>query len=256
MKKISDIEQARAMSGLRIVTITNVPSPWGEALRGFVRIKGLDHTAVRIAPGLPLDALQAWTAQASFPVAAWNDERPRSQWNDQLYLVERLKPAPALIPSRVEDRILMFGLSNEICGENGFGWARRLMMIHPALSSGQKSAFAEYLGPKYGYSREAAEAAPVRVASIMNALSAQLAKQKRADSRFFIGGSISALDVYWATFAALVKPLANELCPMSPGFRASYTTDDPTVVAAMNPILFEHRDFIYREYLELPVDLS
>jgi hypothetical protein len=34
-----------------------------------------------------------------------------------------------------------------------------------------------------------------------------------------------------------------------------YTNTDPTIQAAAKPILFEHRDFIYREYLELPVDL-
>jgi hypothetical protein len=38
-------------------------------------------------------------------------------------------------------------------------------------------------------------------------------------------------------------------------FRKTYTNTDPVVQAAADPLLFAHRDFIYREYLELPIDL-
>ena len=38
--------------------------------------------------------------------------------------------------------------------------------------------------------------------------------------------------------------------------REMFTTTEPAIVAAMYPILFEHRDFIFRNYFELPVDLS
>jgi hypothetical protein len=34
-----------------------------------------------------------------------------------------------------------------------------------------------------------------------------------------------------------------------------YVCADATVVAAMSPQLLAHRDFIYHDYLELPVDL-
>jgi hypothetical protein len=40
---------------------------------------------------------------------------------------------------------------------------------------------------------------------------------------------------------------------MADSFRVMYTEKDPTVAAAMSPLLVEHRDFIYHEYLELPV---
>ena len=40
---------------------------------------------------------------------------------------------------------------------------------------------------------------------------------------------------------------------MATNFRDMYTEKNPAVVAAMSPSLIEHRDFIYREYLELPV---
>jgi hypothetical protein len=42
---------------------------------------------------------------------------------------------------------------------------------------------------------------------------------------------------------------------MTPAFRERYICTDPQVTAAMDPKLLAHRDFIYHEYLELPVDL-
>jgi len=33
-----------------------------------------------------------------------------------------------------------------------------------------------------------------------------------------------------------------------------YTETDPTVLAALDPRLLEHRDRIYRDWLELPLD--
>jgi hypothetical protein len=61
------------------------------------------------------------------------------------------------------------------------------------------------------------------------------------------------LDVYWATFTALIQPLPPELCPMATAFRAFYTEKNPVVLAALSPLLLAHRDFIYQQYLELPV---
>jgi hypothetical protein len=48
-----DIEQARRASGLRIVTLAYVPSPWGEALKGILHIKQLPHARVGHVFGSP-----------------------------------------------------------------------------------------------------------------------------------------------------------------------------------------------------------
>jgi hypothetical protein len=37
--------------------------------------------------------------------------------------------------------------------------------------------------------------------------------------------------------------------------RAAYTVRDPLLLAALDPILLEHRDRIYERHLELPVDV-
>ena len=41
---------------------------------------------------------------------------------------------------------------------------------------------------------------------------------------------------------------------MTPLMRKTYTNTNPEIAAAASPILYEHRDFIFHEYLELPVD--
>ncbi len=252
------IEQARKASGLRIVTLAMIPSPWGEALKGILHIKQMPHARVGHMFGAPTQVLSEWTAQDSFPVMIWNEERPRTTWIEQLYLAERLALAPRLIPERSEDRMLMFGYSNEICGENGLGWSGRLLSVHRALTKpgGDPAGVSAYLGKKYGYTPEIGERAAARVAAVLAALAARLERQRANASRFFIGHSLSAVDVYWAAFSNSMKPLASELCPMPDFLREMFTVSEPTVVAAMHPILFEHRDFIFSDYLELPVDLS
>lgn len=186
-------------------------------------------------------------------MAIWNDERPRSTWIEQLFLAERLQPTPPLIPANIEDRVLMFGYINEICGENGFAWSKRLTTIHGPATNPQTNERTRAFWLKYGYSTQAAEAAPARMAEILRFLSARLEQQQAKGSKFFIGNQLSALDVYWATFTALIQPLPPELCPMATGFRAFYTEKNPVVTAASSPLLLAHRDFIYQEYLELPV---
>jgi glutathione S-transferase len=254
-----EVEQAVAMNGLRVVLSPGVPGPWSEAAKGILYVKKLPYIKVRQELGGSNLPLLRWSAQTTAPVFVYENERPRSLWNDQLYLAERLAPDPPLIPEKLEQRALMFGLANELCGENGFGWSRRLMMLDATLSNPNAPEAAKsgagFLGRKYGYAPAAAAAAPGRVAEILRALNAQLDSQRSSGSRFFIGDRLSALDIYWAAFAALIQPLPDELCKMSPGFRRTYTCTDASVMAAASPQLRAHRDFVYHQFLELPVDL-
>ncbi len=247
------------MSGLRLVLTLGVPGPWSEAAKGILYVKNIPYVRVRQELGGANTELTEWTAQATAPVAVWNDEPPRSTWIEQLFLAERLAPTPALIPDTIEDRMLMFGYCNELCGEHGYGWSKRLMLLHAALTNPDADesarAFATHMGKKYGYHEAEAQAAPARVATIVTTLAARLEQQQANGSRFFIGTQLSALDIYWATFAALIQPLPHDLCPMPATLRTMYVNTDPVVQAAAKPILFEHRDFIYHEYLELPIDL-
>jgi glutathione S-transferase len=256
MAEYIEVERARAMSGMRLVLTAGVPGPWSESAKSILHVKKLPYVKVRQELGGANRDLLDWTSQASAPVMVWNEEWPRSLWNDQLYLVERLRPDPPLVPAKLEDRVLMFGYANEICGANGFGWSKRLLIIRDGLANPDPAGrqLFVYLADKYGYDKAATEAAPERIARILHALTDRLETQRKRGSRFFIGDALTALDIYWATFAAMNDPLPDDLCPLSPGFRRVYTNTDPTIKKATAPILLEHRDFIYRNFLELPMD--
>jgi glutathione S-transferase len=259
MAQYVEVEQAVEMSGLRVVLSPGVPGPWSEAAKGILFVKKIPYVKVRQELGGENLPLLRWSAQTTAPVFVYENERPRSLWNDQLYLAERLAPEPGLIPDAIAERMLMLGLSNELCGENGFGWSRRLMMLDATLGNPKAPeaarSGASFLGKKYGYAPAAAHGASNRVCEILTAFSHQLEAQHKRGRRFLIGDRLSALDIYWAAFAALIQPLPDELCRISPGFRRMYTCDDAAVSASMAPQLLAHRDFIYQEYLELPVDL-
>jgi glutathione S-transferase len=255
-----EVEQARRRPGLRLVLSAGVPGPWGEAAKGLFHVKRVPFVRVRQRPGLPNEALREWTGHDNAPVAVYDDERPRSAWNEILFLAERLGAGPRLVPSDASDRVLMFGLCHELAGESGLAWMRRLMIFHrvlslPAEAVGEARGVVVRMGEKYGYDPARAEAAPQRVAEVLRLLAGRLAEQRRRESRFFIGRELTALDLYWATFAVLVSPLPESLCPMPAAIRQQYEVHDPIVRAACDPMLLEHRNFVYREYLELPIDL-
>ena len=47
---------------------------------------------------------------------------------------------------------------------------------------------------------------PGRIVDVLGALHAQLESQQKAGSRFFIGSSLTALDLHWAAFSHMVAP--------------------------------------------------
>ncbi|MGR8946467.1 MAG: hypothetical protein ACU84Q_00365 [Gammaproteobacteria bacterium] len=262
------IAEARKMSGLRVVLgAYPIPGPWRESCKGILHVKGLKYACVQSSDAGASDLaigmensqseLIAWTGQSSAPVIAYNDELPRSKWYDQLLLAERLAPKPSLIPKEIEDRIRMYGLSNELLGENGLVWKKRHLMVHQPLQSlpadDEQRGFWIFLGEKYGYSPEAADRAGHEIAEILGVLNEQLANQKALGSQFLIGHQLSALDIYWAASCGLLAPMEEARCPMYDGFRGPYGNDHPAIEKALSDELIAHRDFIYQQYLELPI---
>jgi len=250
-----DFEDARKRSGLRMVVVTGVPSPWGEAAKGILHVKQIPYVAVKLDQGS--DAMAEWTGTRSGPVAILDDEAPRNGWAEILLLAERLSEKPALLPTSPAERALAIGLSHEICGEMGLGWCRRLQGIHAGISGdgGFPTPIAHYLAPKYGYRAEEADTYTPRVASLLGMLSSYLHAQRDAGHRYYLGESLSAVDIYSATFLALFEPLPPEQCPLPDAMRAAFTTRDEATEEALDPILLEHRDFVYENHLELPLSL-
>ena len=248
-------EEAIARRGLRMVVVGGVPSPWGEAAKGILHIKGIDWAAVRLA--YDNEALSKWAGQRSGPVAIFDDERPRAGWAEILLLAERLAPEPALLPNDAADRALAFGLAHEICGEEGLGWMRRLQLVHAGLNGqgGFPPRVAGYLAKKYGYSPAIGAAAADRVIALLGRLASRLEAQRASGSQFYIGNTVSAVDVYSATFMALFKPRPAGQCAMEAGSRAAMETLDAPTEAALDPMLIAHRDRMYSERLVLPLAL-
>ena len=241
--------------GLRMVVVGGVPSPWGEAAKGILHIKRIEWAAVRLA--YDSEALKEWSGQRNGPVAIYEDERPRAGWAEILLLAERLAPVPSLLPADAAERALVFGLAHEICGEQGLAWTRRLQLIHAGLqgAGGFPERAAKYLAKKYGYSPEAGAASGTRVAQLLRMLGARLKSQREAGSRFYVGDSVTAADVYSATCMAMFRPLPPGQCDMDAGTRAAFEMQDALTEAALDPILLEHRDMMYAQYLELPLAL-
>ncbi|MEZ5811012.1 MAG: hypothetical protein R3D45_06295 [Rhizobiaceae bacterium] len=248
------VDEAIGRPGLRMIVVGGTPSPWGEAAKGFFHVKKLDWVAVRL--DYRDEKLKAWAGQRSGPVAFLDGERPRSGWSEILLLAERLAPSPPLLPADLADRALVFGLAHELCGEGGLGWIRRLQLVHAGLNGGDGFAepVARYLAKKYGYRAEEAEAYDDRVVGLLAMLAARLRAQEEAGSRYYVGDSLTAVDVYSATFMALFKPLPPEQRPNDTGGTAFGVLDDRTE-AALDPVLLRHRDMMYAEHLELPLSL-
>lgn len=266
----ASIAAARSMTGLRLVLGEyTIPGPWREACKSLFYVKGVPYTPTVTANAGAADAamgmqgsqseLQAWTGQSSQPVAVWNDERPRASWIDQLNLAERLQPDPPLIPAAIDDRMAMFGLVNEIAGEYGLSWQKRLLSIDAQLTSLPAEAegreFFAFMGRKYGHTPALAAAAPARIVTMLGALADRLAAQQRAGRRYLVGDALSAADIHWATCCGFFAPLPPDLCPMATDFRGPqlYGTSHAEIAQALTPALLAHRDFIYEQHLELPI---
>jgi glutathione S-transferase len=250
------IEAARALPGLRLLVIQGVPSPWSQAAKGILRVKDIPYTLVHRLPSDPPGALEAWTGQSSFPAAMYESERPRTGWAEILLLAERLRPAPALVPADPEQRAFFFGLCHELCGEMGLGWCRRLEAVSAGLARTPPDPIAGWLGRKYGHHPETAALAPGRVRDVLALLADLLAQSRARGGRYLLGAELTALDVYWATFCNLISPLPPEQLALPEAMRPLFVAADPAVHEHLAKSgLLAHRDFVYREHLELPVVL-
>ena len=254
MSRFVSIAQARTAPGLRMACLRGVPSPWTEAAKGIFHVKRLPCVYAAQSEDEPDGALAAWAGDVGVPVVAHENEPLRTGWAEILLLAERLAPTPALIPAHADQRALLFGLAHEICGEMGFGWAYRLVMIQQSLGHGEGARFppnvANYLAAKYGFNPAHVRAAKGRVLDVLRLLSERIAGQ-----RYLLGDSLTAVDIYWATFANLILPLPEAQLAAVPMIRAAYTCTDAEILAAVSNELHAHQRRVYQDHLELPVPL-
>lgn len=249
------VDEAIGRAGTRMVVLGNVPSAWGEAAKGFWHIKGLPFTAVRLVYDSP--ALKQWAGQLSGPVVVHDREVPRSGWAEILMLAERLAPTPALLPLEPNARARALGLCDRFCSPGGLGWTRRLQNVHAGLTGagGFSGRVAGYLGKKYGYDAAQGASYATRVRELLGEFAAALRERQAAGQPYYLGDTLSAVDVYSATFMGLFKPLPESQCRMDPAIRAAFEFLDADTAAALDPLLLQHRDMMYAKHLELPLSL-
>jgi len=253
MKYVS-VAEARAMSGLRLALTVQTPGPWGLSARALFDIRKVPFVPVRQDVGAPNEELVAWTGRRNAPVAVYDEEPAVDGWLEILNLAERLGKGPSLFPDDPVDRALAVGFSAEVCGHEGFGWARRLSMQPPGAPAPDPDSPQGQMMRAYGLRPGAVEASDARVASILGGLAAQLHRQREAGSGYLVGDRLSACDVHWACFSILVEPLPVEDCFAAEQMLQMFSAKSKAVAAALDPILVEHRDRIWRDHIGLPVD--
>lgn len=249
--KYASVEEARGLPGVRLVLCAGTPGVWGEAVKAVFGVKGIDYTPVAQEVGGENRALLDWTGQTSAPVVAVDDEPVRISWESFLWLAERLAPEPPLIPADPAERALMFGLTREIAGENGFGWNRRLQSIAASGGPGAAPVLARLAG-KYGYSEAAAARAEARNVEILALLSGQL---RASGGDYFFGERLSALDLYAAVFlGVMLDPLPDALIPMPAGMRAGFELVSDTLRGALDDALRAHRERVFERHIATPLE--
>jgi glutathione S-transferase len=247
-------QDAIQRSGLRMMVMSRIPSPWGEAAKGIFHVKDISWSAVRLA--YDDEALAHWAGQLSAPVAVLDREPPRSGWAEILMLAERLAPEPALLPLEPEPRGNALLLCEKFCGQGGLGWTRRLQNVHAGLTGagGFSERVAKYLAGKYGYDPGQAAGYGPRVRALLKELADALRAQRRLGP-YYLGNRLSAVDIYSATFMGIFCPLPELQCAMDPKIRLAFEHLDEDTARALDPLLLEHRDMMYSRHLELPLSL-
>ncbi len=252
------LEQALGVPGLRVAPVrAGLPSPWSEFVRGCLHVKRIPYLLVDARDAdLGLTPIKTLTGQESLPVVFWNDERPRSNWLDQLALAERISRQPRLLPDEPFERAKVVGLIAELCSEAGFGWHRRVMMIARLLTEptfGERERrIGHYLSTKYRHTTDSVEGSTKHCEEIVSTF----ADLRAAGHKYLLGSSLTALDLAWAAFAALIQPLPEDLCPMKPLWRDLYTWMPSVTPHHTVEALLSFRERIYRDWLPLPVDLG
>ena len=243
---------ARAMGGLRLVLGCGVPGPWSVAARAIFDFKGISYVAVPHDAGQDNEVIVSWTGQNSAPVAIWENERPRAHWSELLLLAERLRPDPPLIPADEEERALMFGLSHEICGEDGLGWTLRCLFFAAQRAAGDIPY--PTLLEKY-HSTHSVEHHRLRLNAILAMLEKRLAAQKMRSSDYLVGHAVSAADFYWAAFSNLIEPMSDAQCEMPAFYRGLGKISRGHLDMPLSKSLLVHRDQVLDRHVFLPISL-
>jgi glutathione S-transferase len=241
-----------------VTFIPGIPALFSEALKNICYVKGIPLIrALHPMMGIDRDTgedrqavLYELTRQTSLPTMFHDEERPRNVWTEQLALAEHIGApgTPKLIPENFELRAEVFGLCAVVLAEDGFIWNMRILGDSP-------------LGRKYGYSEAASATALSKMVEVMVLIDRRLAAQAAAGSRYLVGDSLSAADIYWATLSQSVLPLPPEIMPLTKQNQGMLkyfgkNAQIPAVAGALTKRIEAHQHYILTTYCETPAVLG
>ena len=251
-------ESASMQKGTRVTFVPGVQAMFSEALKNLCYVKRVPLTRV-LHPIMGVDEktgedrqakLFELTSQTSLPTMFHDDERPRNVWIEQLALAERIgtKDSPKLIPDNFEHRADMFGLCAIVLGEDGLTWNMRILIDTP-------------LAQKYGYSEEASSSAPKKIAEVITLIDRRLEAQEKQGSRYLVGDTLTAVDIYWATMSMTILPVPLEIMPktkQNQGMLMFFAANSeiPEIANALTERIKDHQHYILTTYCETPAVLG
>ena len=255
---ISLDEAAQMKNGTRITFVPGVQALYAEALKNICYVKKIPLIRV-LHPLMGIDKetgedrqaqLFDLTCQTSLPTMLHDEERPRNVWIEQLALVEEIgdEGSPALIPDEFELRVEMFGLCAVVLAEDGLVWNIRILNDSP-------------LGRKYGYSEESSSTAPAKIAEVIGLIDGRLEAQEKLGSRYLVGDSLTAADIYWATLSMSTLPVPPEIMPktqQNQGMLMWFEGNSkmPEIAEALTQRVKDHQRYILTTYCETPAVLG
>ena len=253
------LDEAEGMTeGTRITFLPGVQALYAEALKNICFVKEVPiiralHPLMGVDKETGEDRqarLYELTSQTGLPTMFHDEERPRNVWIEQLALAEKIgsPSSPTLISKNFEQRVQMFGLCAVVLAEDGLLWNMRILSDGP-------------LGRKYGYSEEASAAAPAKIAEVITLIDTCLNRQAERGSRYLVGNSVTAADIYWATMSMCVTATPPEIMPatkqnkgMLKGFAA--LSKMPGIAKVLSKRIEDHQRYILTTYCETPAVLG
>jgi len=253
------LDEAAAMTeGTRITFIPGIQALYAEALKNICFAKGIPIIRA-LHPLMGIDKVTGkdrqarlfeLTRQTGLPTMFFNDERPRNVWTEQLALAESIgsDSSPALIPENFKLRAEMFGLCAVVLAEDGMVWNMRILNDGP-------------LGRKYGYSEEASVQAPAKIAEVIALIDHSLQQQEVRGSRYLVGDSVTAADIYWATMSMSLMPTPPEIMPVTKqnqGMLMLFASNSkrPEIAEVLTQRIEDHQRYILTSYCETPAVLG
>ena len=257
--KFITLDEAASMTrGTRVTFVPGVQAMYSGALKNICFVKKVPLIRV-LHPQMGVDEvtgkdrqakLYELTSQTSLPTMFHDKERPRNAWIEQLALAEKIgsTDSPDLIPDNFELRVEMFGLCAVVLAEGGLTWNMRILIDSP-------------LGRKYGYSEEASSTAPAKIGEVITLIDNRLEAQEKRGSRYLVGDSLTAADIYWATMSMTVLPAPPEIMPetqQNAGMLYFFESNSkiPAIEEALTKRLVDHQRFILTTYCETPAVLG